>query len=315
MGGASACLDVVWDPEDPRGLPHQFARMEWVGDAILFLLVSADLYARFPRETEGQLTARRMAVVSNRVLATAAEHLGLDRMLVCDRQKASQLGMRSAVARGQPQAKLEGAATKWKADAFEALLCAAYFEGGFAMAQHLFTTYLLEPVLRCGSSQFGYGASPPPADLTSLAADARGGGRAEWRAEATASATLQPDAATNGGGPCEQRGTTRPDAAASAQPAQLKRPLAAAEGDQRNSQTKHPKQLLNELVQASRLGALEFATVEDCGSKHPEPAKRFTVAAKVGGRTLALGCGSNTKQAGAAAAAQAVEVLKRELGS
>ena len=53
-------------------LPHN-ERLEYLGDAVLELLVSEDLFARFPNYPEGKLTVLRAALVNYQILAKVAE--------------------------------------------------------------------------------------------------------------------------------------------------------------------------------------------------------------------------------------------------
>ncbi|MCA1669000.1 MAG: ribonuclease III [Thermomicrobia bacterium] len=57
-------------------------RLEFLGDAALGFIVAQYLYNRYPDAPEGQLTRRRMALVSNQTLARWARRIGLDRMLL-----------------------------------------------------------------------------------------------------------------------------------------------------------------------------------------------------------------------------------------
>ena len=56
-------------------------RMEFLGDAILGMVVCEELYRRFPEFLEGDLTKIKSVVVSRRVCAAIAERLGLDNLL------------------------------------------------------------------------------------------------------------------------------------------------------------------------------------------------------------------------------------------
>ncbi|WP_129658750.1 ribonuclease III [Rothia halotolerans] len=58
------------------GTPHN-ERLEFLGDSVLGLAVTHELYVRFPEETEGSLAKRRAAVVSERSLARIARALGV----------------------------------------------------------------------------------------------------------------------------------------------------------------------------------------------------------------------------------------------
>ena len=62
--------------EYPRWpLPHN-ERLEYLGDAVLELLVSEELFTKFPTEPEGQLTVFRASLVNYQILAKVAERIG-----------------------------------------------------------------------------------------------------------------------------------------------------------------------------------------------------------------------------------------------
>ena len=56
-------------------------RQEFLGDAVLELCVSWELYRRFPSAREGELTKMRSSLVSAVSLAERARDMGLDRLL------------------------------------------------------------------------------------------------------------------------------------------------------------------------------------------------------------------------------------------
>ena len=57
-------------------------RMEFLGDAVLDLVVVDALYRKFPDYSEGDLTKVKSAVVSRRTCAAAARQIGLDELLI-----------------------------------------------------------------------------------------------------------------------------------------------------------------------------------------------------------------------------------------
>ncbi len=59
-------------------------RLEFLGDAIVGLVVSEHLYLRFPEASEGQMTRIKSAVVSRRTLARVGRSLGLPQCLRVD---------------------------------------------------------------------------------------------------------------------------------------------------------------------------------------------------------------------------------------
>ena len=96
-------------------------RLEVLGDAVLGLLAAERLYAGFPRQQEGSLTVMRTHMVSTAALCAAADRQGLVPRL----RIASHL---------PPLAKN----AKTVADAVEAVIGAAYLDGGFPAARAVF---------------------------------------------------------------------------------------------------------------------------------------------------------------------------------
>ncbi|MGI8534398.1 MAG: ribonuclease III family protein, partial [Candidatus Limnocylindrales bacterium] len=57
-------------------------RLEFLGDAVVSLIISRELWLRHPTESEGHLTTRRAAIVSTRGLARVADRLDLGASLL-----------------------------------------------------------------------------------------------------------------------------------------------------------------------------------------------------------------------------------------
>jgi ribonuclease-3 len=95
-------------------------RLEFIGDRVLGLAMAEWLIERFPREQEGELGRRLAYLVSQPVLATVAETIGL----------ASAL----SVSPGEAKAGVAKRATVL-ADALEAALGAVYMDGGLDVAR------------------------------------------------------------------------------------------------------------------------------------------------------------------------------------
>ncbi|HHT71332.1 MAG: ribonuclease III [bacterium] len=112
-------------------------RLEFLGDAVLELIVSEYLYSVFPTEPEGELTRRRAVLVCEPTLARLADHLDLGEALRLGRGEEAQGG------RYRPALL---------ADAVEALLGAVYLSSGLDAAR-LFVNRLLVPYLS-GEFQF-----------------------------------------------------------------------------------------------------------------------------------------------------------------
>ncbi len=78
--------------ENPHAVSGHNERLEFLGDAVIGLIVSRFLYERYPDEDEGFLTARRAALVNRDALASLALQLGLDGYLLLGRGEAEAGG-------------------------------------------------------------------------------------------------------------------------------------------------------------------------------------------------------------------------------
>ncbi len=97
-------------------------RLEFLGDAVLALLVSQRLMQRFPDAHEGDLSITRAQVVSEEGLSEVARTFDLGAYLLLGRGEDKSGG------RAKP---------KILADAFEAMCAAVYLDGGFQAAWEL----------------------------------------------------------------------------------------------------------------------------------------------------------------------------------
>ena len=78
--------------ENQDVVPGHNERLEFLGDAVIGLVVSRLLYERFPDEDEGLLTARRAGLVNRDALAQLAQRIHLDRYLLLGRGEADAGG-------------------------------------------------------------------------------------------------------------------------------------------------------------------------------------------------------------------------------
>jgi len=93
--------------------------LEFLGDAVLCLVVTDLLHRRDPDGDEGPKSRRRAQLVSAPSLARRAAELGLPALLL--------------LGRGEERSGGRGKAALW-ADAYEALTAALYLDGGFEAA-------------------------------------------------------------------------------------------------------------------------------------------------------------------------------------
>lgn len=78
--------------ENPHAVAGHNERLEFLGDAVLGLVVSHLLYERYPAEDEGFLTARRASLVNRDALAALSLDLSLDRFLLLGRGESEAGG-------------------------------------------------------------------------------------------------------------------------------------------------------------------------------------------------------------------------------
>lgn len=117
--------------ESPTHLPHN-QRLEFLGDAVLGLVLSRELYDKFPGSSEGALTKARAHLVNRRSLAAQARRLALGEQLILSRGEETSGGRHRASS---------------LADAFEAILGALFLDGGYDAARGF--------ILRCFCEAFG----------------------------------------------------------------------------------------------------------------------------------------------------------------
>lgn len=102
-----------WAFEHERGVHNE--RLEFLGDAVLDLVVSEELYRRLPEAEEGELSPPRAAIVRESSLAAISEALGIGRHL--------RLGRGERTSGGAAKPSL-------LADALEAVIAAVHLSAG-----------------------------------------------------------------------------------------------------------------------------------------------------------------------------------------
>src|SRR5271170_67742 len=120
-------------------------RLEFLGDAVLQLAVTNELYCRFPAMTEGQLTKLRAQLVNKVHLQSVARELGLGEHLI--------LGRGEEISQGRERGSI-------LADAMEAVIGAVYAEAGWETARGIILR-LLEPSLVAISGESDAAAANP----------------------------------------------------------------------------------------------------------------------------------------------------------
>jgi ribonuclease-3 len=106
-----------------------YERLEFLGDAVLDLIVSTSLFESHPESQEGELSQLRAALISRPALGKVAERMGLLDWI----RTADDPGLKRGASR-----------EKIGADGFEALIGALYLDGGLAVAEKVVDFWVLE---------------------------------------------------------------------------------------------------------------------------------------------------------------------------
>lgn len=137
LGRLCARLDTRFS--DPRlleqAVTHRSAgadnneRLEYLGDAVLGMVIAESLYVKFPEASEGDLSRLRANLVKKPALAEIARELELGRFLRLGSGELKSGGFRR---------------DSILADALEAIIGAVYLDAGFAAARRLVTAIYAE---------------------------------------------------------------------------------------------------------------------------------------------------------------------------
>lgn len=113
--------------ENPKtGLEHN-ERLEFLGDAVLELVVTDFLYKEYPESPEGELTSYRAALVNAVTIAEVAQEIDMNDYLFLSRGEQKDTGR---------------ARQYILANAFEALIGAIYLDQGYAAAEAFIARFL-----------------------------------------------------------------------------------------------------------------------------------------------------------------------------
>jgi len=115
-------------PEFP--LSHN-ERLEFLGDAVIELIVSEHLYKNYPDKEEGMLTSWRAALVNAKMLSQVAEELGFGEFLLLSKGEEKEAQ------------KKEKSYYEILANTFEAFIGALYLDQGYKACQKFLEKYLI----------------------------------------------------------------------------------------------------------------------------------------------------------------------------
>jgi ribonuclease-3 len=126
-----ALRHASWCNEHPEPRVEDNERFEFLGDAVLDLVVGHKLMSRYPQLREGELSVTRAQVVSEAGLSEVSRQLGLGEWLALGKGEEKSGG------RSKPSIL---------ADAFEAILAAVYLDGGFVAAWEIVDRLLAQRI-------------------------------------------------------------------------------------------------------------------------------------------------------------------------
>jgi ribonuclease III len=115
--------------ENPQGCLDNNERLEFLGDAVLELVITEYLFQNWPKKSEGELTNWRAALVNAKMLAEIAKELDFNDFILLSRGEAKE----------------EGKARQYiLANTFEAFIGALYLDLGYKICQDFITKHLVK---------------------------------------------------------------------------------------------------------------------------------------------------------------------------
>lgn len=114
--------------ENPNFHLSHNERLEFLGDAVMELIVTEHLFKEFPEKAEGEMTNWRAALVNAKMLTSVAEELGFNDYLLLSRGESKEGGKARAYI---------------LANTFEAFLGALYLDSGYGPCEEFIKNNLL----------------------------------------------------------------------------------------------------------------------------------------------------------------------------
>ena len=119
--------------EEPKFRLSHNERLEFLGDAVLELVVTEYLFQKFPQKPEGELTNWRAALVNAKMLSETSAKIGFDDFLLLSRGEAKEKGK---------------ARQYILANTFEAFIGSLYLDRGYKICKEFLIRHLIKELPR-----------------------------------------------------------------------------------------------------------------------------------------------------------------------
>ncbi len=112
------------------GMEHN-ERLEFLGDAVLELVVTSFLFRKYPKKAEGELTAYRSAIVNAVSLCKVAKRMSLNDYMLFSKGESKDIGRARSIL---------------LANAVEAVIGAVYVDQGYSVAANFISEHILNVI-------------------------------------------------------------------------------------------------------------------------------------------------------------------------
>lgn len=119
--------------ENPEAELKNNERLEFLGDAVIELIVTEELFKKYPKKSEGELTNWRAALVNAKMLSEIARDVGFNDYLLLSRGEMKETGK---------------ARQYILANTFESFVGALYLDKGYGACSQFIKKYLLKELPR-----------------------------------------------------------------------------------------------------------------------------------------------------------------------
>jgi ribonuclease-3 len=124
-----ACTHRSFLNENKTKAMEHNERLEFLGDAVLELVVTSFLYRKYPQKAEGALTAYRSSIVNTVSLTKVAEHIGLNDYILLSKGETKDTGRARSII---------------LANTVEAIIGAIYLDQGYDGSANFISNFILD---------------------------------------------------------------------------------------------------------------------------------------------------------------------------